>query len=107
MDSRLEQPLVRTKSKAENFGLFALYHCYFFICCLTALWPMDNGPYQFLPQTSLGGVESLHLIESPVVFDHSSITHVATHSKLQKISLPRLAPSFSKMWKCPQSPTQL
>ena len=34
MTSRLGQHLRRAKSKAGNFGLFALYPCYFFICCL-------------------------------------------------------------------------
>ena len=37
MASRLGKHL-RAKSKAKNFGLFALYHCYFFVCCLTAPW---------------------------------------------------------------------
>ena len=39
MVSRLRQHLLRAKSKVENFGLFALYLCYFFICCLAAQWP--------------------------------------------------------------------
>ena len=39
MASRLGQHLLIEKSKAENFGLFALYSSYFFICCLTAPWP--------------------------------------------------------------------
>ena len=39
MASRLGQHLLRAKSKAENFGLFALYSFYFFICCLAAQWP--------------------------------------------------------------------
>ena len=40
MTSRLGQDLLRAKSKAENFGLFALYRSYFFyllFCC-----PMAN-----------------------------------------------------------------
>ena len=39
MASRLGQHLLRAKSKAENFGLFALYPCYLLICCFTAPWP--------------------------------------------------------------------
>ena len=40
MASRLGQHFLRAKSKAENFGLFALYSFYFFICCLAAQWPI-------------------------------------------------------------------
>ena len=36
--SRQEKHLLRAKSKTENFGLFALYPCYFFICCFAAPW---------------------------------------------------------------------
>ena len=38
MASLLGKHLLRAKSKAEKFGLFALYPCYFFICCLAAPW---------------------------------------------------------------------
>ena len=39
MASRLGQHLLRAKSKAEIFGLYALYPCCFCICCLAAQWP--------------------------------------------------------------------
>ena len=36
MASRLGKHLLRTKSKAENFGWYALYPCFLLICCLAA-----------------------------------------------------------------------
>ena len=45
MASRIGQHLLRSKSKTENFGLFALYSSYCFICCLTAPWP-TSGCYR-------------------------------------------------------------
>ena len=38
MASRLGKHILRAKSMTENLGLFALYRCYFFICCLAAPW---------------------------------------------------------------------
>ena len=38
MASGFGKHLPRAKSKTENFGLFALYPCYFFICCLAVSW---------------------------------------------------------------------
>ena len=38
MASRLVNYLPRAKFKTENFGLFALYSCCFFICFLAASW---------------------------------------------------------------------
>ena len=98
--------LLRVNSKSENFGLFALHPCYCFTCCLTAPWP-TFGYYRgnslitafglsILGQRWLGGVRSLHLTECPVGFDNNAITHLATHSKLQKILLPDLQPVFRK-----------
>ena len=39
MASRLGQHLLTANSKAEKFGLFALYSRFFFICCFVAPWP--------------------------------------------------------------------
>ena len=38
MASRLGKHLIITQSEAENFGLFALYPYFLFICFLAALW---------------------------------------------------------------------
>ena len=56
----------------------------------------------FWPKAGLGGVESVHLTECPVSNDHNAIKpHIAENT------LPRLKPSFSKMWKCSQYPKQV
>ena len=82
MASRLGQHLLRAKSKAENFRLFARYPCYFFfICCLTAPWPTFEyykgnsitrpmlitafGQSIFCPKVTGGWVGSLYLVECP------------------------------------------
>ena len=117
-DFRIRQHLVRPKSKAENFGLFALYTCYF----LSAVW-LPNGQlltvieetvsltqceslhlgYLFLVQRCLGGVGSLQLIESPVGFDDNVMIHLATHPKLQKILSSDLNPIFTKSESTPKT----
>ena len=41
MASRLGKHLLRAKSKTENFGLFALYPCYFYLlfgCSMANFW---------------------------------------------------------------------
>ena len=76
MASRLGQHLLRAKSKSWNVGLFALYPCYFFICCLAPSW-LIFGCYRRnsfthsilitvfglsgLAQSWLGGVENFRL----------------------------------------------
>ena len=118
MASRLGQHLLRAKSKAENFGLFALYSGYFFYllfgCPMANVWLLSSKQSQsrnvnhciwdisFWPKAGLGGVGSLHLIECPVSFDHNAIT-----PQIAENTLPKLEPSFSKMWKCPQYPRQV
>ena len=118
MASRLGQHLLRAKSKAENFELFALYSGYFFYllfgCSMANVWLLSSKQSQshnvnhciwaisFWPKAGLGGVGSLHLIECPVSFDHNAIT-----PQIAENTLPKLEPSFSKMWKCPQYPRQL
>ena len=53
----------------------------------------------FSPKAELGGAVSLHLTECPVSFDHNAVT-----PQIAQDTLPRLKPSFSKIWKCPQDP---
>ena len=60
------------------------------------IWAIES-----LVQRWLGGDGSLNLIECPVGFDRSGITHLATHPKLQKILSPYLHPDFPK---CGNSP---
>ena len=79
-----------------NFELFALYPCYFFICCLSDPW-LTVGYYWenslshlvlitafglsiFGPKVSWRG-GYLHLAECVVGFDHNGITHSAKHPK--------------------------
>ena len=118
MASRLGQHLLRAKSKAENFGLFALYSGYFFYllfgCPIANVWLLSSKQSQsrnvnhciwaisFWPKAELGGVGSLHLIECPVSFDHNAIT-----PQIAENTLPILKPNFSKMWKCPKYPKQV
>ena len=52
---------------------------------------------QFLVHRWLGGVGGLHLTECPVGFDHTGVTHLATHSKLWKILSPNLHPVFQNV----------
>ena len=119
MASRLGQQLLRAKPKAENSGLFALYSSYSFFyllfgCPMTNFWLLSSKQshspnvnhciwaISFWPKAGLRGVGSLHLTECPVSFDHNAIT-----PEIAENSLPRLKPSFSKMWKCPQYPKQV
>ena len=103
------------KLKTLGYLLFILL---FFICCLTAPWLIFGYywgssithlmlitafVYQFLVHRWLGEVGSLHLIECPVGFDHKDITHLATHSKLQKILSPDLYPDFPKFGDAPNN----
>ena len=118
MASRLGQHLLRAKSKAENFGLYALYPCCFCICCLAAQWPtfdsyQGNSLTHPMLITAFGlsifgpkvtkGVGYLHLIEFPVSFDQNAITHLATHPKFQKILSPDLHPIFTKCGNAPNT----
>ena len=118
MASRFGQHLFRAKSKTENFGLFALCSSYFFSfnfyllfgCLMANAWLLSSKQshspnvqcqslhlcYQFLAKSWTRRVGSLHLTECPVSFDHNSIT-----PQIAKNTLPRLKPSFSKLWKCP------
>ena len=59
--------------------------------------------HQSLVQRWLGGDGSLNLIECPVGFDHSGITHLATHPKLQKILSPYLHPDFPECGNAPNT----
>ena len=115
MASRLGQHLLRSKSKAEIFGLFALYSSYFFYllfdCPMANFWLLSSKQYHspsvnhciwaisFWPRAEMGGVWSLHLTEWPVSFDYKATTPQITEN-----TLLRLKPSFSKMWKCPPIP---
>ena len=104
----------------ETFGLFALYPCDFFVCCLVVSWltfgyywgnsrthlvlkSMHLG-YQLLVQRWIRGVGSLHLIECPVVFDCNGITQLAIHLKLQKILSPYLPLDSPKCGNAPNTP---
>ena len=111
--SRLGQHLLRSKSKAENYGLFALYSNYFFYllfdCPMTNFWLLSSKQYHspnvnhciwaisFWSRAEMGGVGSVHLTECPVSFDHKAIT-----PQIAGNTLASHKPSFSKMWKCPQ-----
>ena len=122
MASRLGKNLLRAKSKTENVRLFALYPCYFFICCLAAPWP-SFGYYwrnilihlmlttafelSILVQRWLRGIGSLHQIECPLCFDHNGINHLVTHPKLQKIISPGLHPDFTKCRNAPSTQNSL
>ena len=86
---------LRAKSKTENFGLFALYPCYFFICCLAARW-LTFGYYWgnnlthlmfiafgllifALKVTRRGWVTTPNWV--PSGFDYNDISHLPTHPK--------------------------
>ena len=102
--------LLTAKSKAENFGLLALYPCYFFICCLAAPWLIfgyfwgnslthlmliiASGLSIFGPKVTRRGWVSTP--EWAVSFDHNGMTHLPTHPKLQKLLSPDLHPLFTK-----------
>ena len=50
----------------------------------------------FWSRAGLGGFETLHLTECQLSIDRNAIT-----PQIAENTLPRLKPSFSKMWKCP------
>ena len=121
MASRLGQHLLRAKSKAENFELFGFYSSYlFFFFYLLFGCPMANfcllssrqfhspnvnhciWAISFWPRAGLGGVESLPKTECLVSFVHNAIT-----PQIAESTLPRLKPSFLKVWKCSQYPKQV
>ena len=114
MASRLGKHLLRIKSKAENFGLYALYPCFLFICCLAPPW-LIFGYYRRNSLTHLmliiafgrsifgrkvtwrGSVSTSNWVPSGLWSQwHNPLTH---SPQIAKNTLPKLAPSFSKMWK--------
>ena len=122
MGSRLRKNLLRTKAKAENFGLFALSPCFLFIYCLAAPWLtfgyywgnslthlmliIASGLSIFGPKvTRRGWVSTPSWVPSGIWSQwHNPLTH---SPQIAENTLPRLASNFSKMWKCPQYPKQL
>ena len=115
MASRLGKHL-RAKSKAKNFGLFALYHCYFFIYCLTAPWLTFGYYWGNSPSPDVnhciwlsnfgskvsrrGWVSTCNWVPSGLWSKwHNRLNH---SPQIAKNSLPTLAPSFPGMWKCAQ-----
>ena len=110
----LEQNL-RLKTLGYLLFIPAIYFFYLlFGCPMTNFWLLlskhSHSPnvnhciwaISFWPKAGLGEVGSVRLTECPVSFDHNAITyHIAENA------LPRLKPSFSKMWKCPQYPKQV
>ena len=120
--SRLGKHLLRAKSKAENFGLLALYLSFIFICCLTA--PLQTFGYYwgnsltqlmliiafglsiFVPKVVCRGwVSTPNWVPSGLWLQwHNPLTY---SPQIAENTLPRLAPTFSKMWKCPKYPKQL
>ena len=115
MTSKFGEQL-RAKSKTENFGLFALYSCYFFICSLAAPWLSFGyywgnslthlmlitafGPPIFGPRvTCRDWVSTPNLVPSGFWSQwHKPLAHSA---QIPENTLPRLAPRFSKIWKGP------
>ena len=119
MSSRLGQHLLRSKSKAENFGLFALYSSYFFYllfdCPMANFWLLSSKQshslnvnhciwaISFRPGAEMGGVRSLHLTEWPVSFDCKAIT-----PQIAEDTLPDLNQVFPKCGNAPpQYPKQV
>ena len=108
MAPRLGQYLLRAKCKAEL--RLNLVH-YFFICALAFPWP-TFGCYQgnSLTHLILTTAFALSIFGSKVTgrvwvsisysvpcgFDHNAITHLATHSKFQKILSPDQQPVCSE-----------
>ena len=126
MASRLGQHLLRAKSMVGNFGLFIcpLFQLFVFCCCfffLSAFWLPHHQllavieqtvsltqclslhlGYQLSAQSWTGGGGCLHLTEWPVSFHRNAII-----PQIAENTLPRLKPSFSKMWKCRKYPKQV
>ena len=114
MASRLRKHLLRTKSKAEKFGLYALYPCFLFICCLVAQWLIfgycwRNSLTHLMLIIAFGrsifgrkvtgrsSVSTSNWVPNGFSSQwHNPLTH---SSQIAKNALPKLAPSFSKMWK--------
>ena len=114
MASRLGKQLLRTKSKAENFGWYALYPCFLFICCLAAPWLIfgycwrNSLTHLMLiiafrwsifgrKVTRRGSVSTSNWVPSGLWSQwHNPLTH---SPQIAKNTLPKLAPSFSKIWK--------
>ena len=108
MASRLGQHLLRAKSKAESFGLFALYSSYFFYllfdCHMVNVRLLSSKQFHspnvnhciwaisFWSRAEMGGIGSVHLTECPVSFDHKAIT-----PQIAGNTLASHKPSFSKM----------
>ena len=102
----------------RTLGLFGFYPCYFFICCLAALW-LIFGYYWRNSLTHLMLITTFGLsIFGPKVtwkgwvsitnwlpsgFDGNGINHLATHPKLQKILSPHLHPDFPKCGNAPNT----
>ena len=117
-DSRLRQHLLRAKSKAENFGLFVLYTCYFFICCLTTQWATFNchrgnslthpvwitafGLSIFSPKVSgRGRISTTNWAPSGLWWQcHDPLSH---SPQIAENTLLGLTPNFYKMRKCPKN----
>ena len=110
----LEQNL-RLKTLVYLLFIPAIYFFYLlFGCSMANFWLLSNKQSHspnvnhciwvsvFGPKLDREGLGSLHLIECPVSFDHNAIT-----PQIAENTLPRLKPSFSKMWKCPQYPKQV
>ena len=119
MSSRLEKHLLRAKGKAENVRLFALYSCYFFICCLAAPW-LTFGYYWgnslthlmsiiafrqsiFGPKvTRRGWVSTSNWVPNELWSQwHNPLSY---SFQIVKNTLPRLATSFSKNVEIPPTP---
>ena len=114
MASRLGKHLLRTKSKAEKFGLYALYPCFLFICCLVAQWLIfgycwRNSLTHLMLIIAFGrsifgrkvtgrsSVSTSNWVPNGFSSQwHNPLTH---SSQIARNALPKLAPSFSKMWK--------
>ena len=119
MASRLEQNL---SLKTLGYLLFipAIFFSFFFCfyllfgCPMANFWLLSSKKYHspsvdhciwassFWARAGMGGAGSLHLTECPLSFDYNAIT-----PQIAENTLPRLKPSSSKVWKCPQYPKQV
>ena len=117
MASRLGQYLVRAKFNVENFELFALYLCYFFICYLAALWPLFDCYWGnslihpmliiaiglsifYLKVTTRDLVSTSNWLPSEL---WSQCHNTLSHAKLQKILFPELQSIFPKSGNAPNT----
>ena len=69
---------------------------------LTWCWLLHLG-YGFLVARRLEGIGPLLLTECLLGFDHSDITHLLSHPKLQKVLFPDLHPVFPKCGNAPNA----